>query len=293
MSEPQFDLAALKKVGTIQQRQKDYFVLRLRLVGGDITADLMDKVNHIAREFGRGELHFSTRQGVEIPFVHYTKAEAARNAIEAAGLRMGACGPRFRVIIACPGNTICKWGNIDTKALAKELDTRYFGTETPHKFKLAITGCAHNCAKANENDIGIMGAIAPAWQDALCIDCKLCVNVCPTQAITRETDSDGKRRYVLNEDKCINCSICTSACPVNSWVAIKTGYNLTIGGTLGKTHRLGTPLKKLITDPSELIRLIDNALAYYQQHGRKKERFGPMIDRLGLEKVHEEIINGN
>ncbi|MFA5929025.1 MAG: 4Fe-4S dicluster-binding protein [Candidatus Margulisiibacteriota bacterium] len=293
MSIPEVDLAALKKIGTIQQRQKEFFVLRLRLVGGDITSELMEKVTAIAKEYGRGELHLSTRQGIEIPFVHYSKAEAARQAIEAAGLKMGACGPRFRIIIACPGDTICRWGIIDTKTIAKELDEKYFGTETPHKFKLAVTGCPHNCAKSTENDIGIMGALLPGWKDELCIDCKLCVNVCPTQAITREVSADQKRKYVLHEDKCINCNICTSACPVDSWVPVKSGYNLTIGGTMGKIPRFGTVLKKLIKDKDELYALIDKALRYYQKNGRKKERFGHMIDRLGIEKVNQEIINGD
>lgn len=292
MNEPKFDLAALKKVGTIQQRQKEYFVLRLRLVGGDITAEQMKHVIAIAKEYGRGEIHLSTRQGIEIPFVHYTRTEEARKAIESAGLRMGACGPRVRVIIACPGNSICKWGIVNTKELAKELDAKYFGTQTPHKFKFAITGCPHNCAKAIENDIGIMGAIFPGWQNELCIDCKLCVNVCPTQAITREEDANKKRKYILHEEKCINCSICTSACPVNSWVAIKTGYNLTIGGTMGKIPRLGTILKKLITNKAELDELIEKALRYYQNNGRKKERFGHMIDRIGVEEVFKCLSFG-
>jgi len=288
-----YDLAALKKVGTIQQRDKEYFVLRLRLVGGDITSRDMESVTAIAREYGRGEIHLSTRQGIEIPFVPAGRAEAARNAVEAAGLKMGACGPRFRVVIACPGNTVCKWGTLDTKSLAREMDEKYFGTETPHKFKMAITGCPNNCAKSTENDIGIMGAILPGWQEEICTDCKLCVNVCPTGAITREARDGGKGRYILSEEKCINCSICTSSCPVNSWIPVKIGCNLTIGGTMGKIPRLGTILKKLVTDPEELRDLVAKSIAYYQKNGRKRERFGHMIDRMGVEKVNQEILNGN
>ena len=108
-------------------------------------------------------------------------------------------------MVACPGNSTCKWGIIDTKDISKELDKRYFREDTPHKFKLSVTGCPHNCAKATENDIGIMGGILPCWKKEICINCDLCVNVCPTQAITKENDE-----YVLNEDKCIYCSICTA-----------------------------------------------------------------------------------
>jgi len=287
MSAPEFDLAALKKVGTIQQRQPEYFVLRLRLVGGDTKAGALLKIAEVAALYGRGEVHLSTRQGIEIPFVHYTKIEKARAALENAGLRMGACGPRVRVIIACPGEQVCKWGIIDTKAIAKKLDAEHFGTETPHKFKLAVTGCPHNCAKATENDIGIMGGIRPVWQAQNCTGCALCLSVCPTQAITQENG-----RYVLDETKCIYCSICTALCPMNSWQKKDIGYLLTIGGTMGKKPRLGTKLTGLLTDLETVYTLVKKIIAYYQQNGRKKERFGHMLDRLGADKARKEILDG-
>ncbi|MDR1996874.1 MAG: 4Fe-4S binding protein [Candidatus Margulisbacteria bacterium] len=287
MSLPEFDLAALKKVGTIQQRQPEYFVLRLRLVGGDTHAETLQKVAKIAGQYGRGEVHLSTRQGIEIPFVHYTRIAEARQAVEAAGLKMGACGPRVRVIIACPGEQVCKWGIIDTKSIAKKLDAEHFGTETPHKFKLAVTGCPHNCAKATENDIGIMGGIRPEWRAENCTSCGLCVSVCPTQAITKEDT-----KYVLDETKCIYCAICTSLCPQDAWLKKDIGYLLTIGGTQGKKPRLGSKLTGLLTSLDTVYELIRKIIAYYQKHGRKKERFGHALDRIGLEQAREEILNG-
>jgi len=292
-AEPVFDLAAYKKVGMIQQRQKEYFAMRLRAIGGDLTAKQFRKIAEVADRYGRGGVHLSTRQGVEIHYVHHSNLEKARVELESENVRMGACGPRVRVVVACPGNATCRWGIIDTKEIAQELDSRYFGVETPHKFKMAVTGCPHNCAKATENDIGVMGAILPRWDAGKCIDCQLCVNTCPTKAIVRDTGPDGDAaRYILDEDKCINCSICTSSCPVNSWTPAATGYNLFIGGTMGKIPRLATLLKRLIPNKEELYRLIENSLRYYQKHGRKRERFGHMIDRIGVEKVKQEILSG-
>ncbi len=292
-AEPVFDSAAYKKIGMIQQRQKEFFAMRLRAIGGDLTADQLRKIADVADRYGRRGVHLSTRQGVEIHYVHHTNLEKARQELASAGVGMGACGPRVRIVAACPGNATCRWGIIDTKAVARDLDQRYFGVDTPHKFKMAVTGCPHNCAKATENDIGVMGAILPRWDAAACIDCRLCVNTCPTKAITREDGAGtAAARYVLDEDKCINCSICTSSCPADSWKPAVTGYNLFIGGTMGKIPRLATLLKRLIPDKDELYRLIENSLRYYQKHGRKKERFGHMIDRIGVEKVKEDILHG-
>lgn len=287
MSTPQLDLAAFKKIGMIQQKQQEYFAMRLHAIGGDFTTAQLKKVAEVAEQYGRGQIHLSTRQGIEIHFVHYSHLEEARLELEKAGIAMGACGPRIRIVVACPGAATCRWGIIETKAVARYLDEKYFRQDTPHKFKMGVTGCPHNCAKATENDLGIMGGILPRWEKAGCTSCDLCINTCPTRAIYKEADE-----YRLDEAKCIHCSICTANCPTNSWVIAQKGYILWFGGTMGKIPRLGTKLKGLIESESELYMLVERIVMYYREHGKKRERFGHMLDRLGVEKVKEEILNG-
>ena len=261
--------------------------MRLHAVGGDFTADQLYRVAEVSKRYGRGEVHLSTRQGIEIHFVHKENLEAATKALEDAGIAMGACGPRIRIVVACPGAATCRWGSIDTKSIAQALDAKYFREDTPHKFKISVTGCPHNCAKATENDLGIMGGILPCWEEKDCIHCDLCVNSCPTGAIVKK-DS----RYELDEERCIHCSICTSNCPTDAWTAGEKGYILWIGGTMGKLPRLGTKLGGLIQDEEELYRMVEAIVAYYRQYGRKRERFGHMIDRLGVEQVKEALLDG-
>jgi dissimilatory sulfite reductase (desulfoviridin) alpha/beta subunit len=287
MSDKNFDLAALKKIGMIQQKQKEFFAMRLHAVGGDFTSEQMKKVAEVAERYGKGRLHLSTRQGIEIHFVHHSNLEPARKELESAGVTMGACGPRIRIVVACPGNQTCRWGIIDTKEISHDLDREYFRQETPHKFKLSVTGCPHNCAKATENDIGVMGGLLPGWDKSLCNDCGLCLSICPVNAIGKKDDE-----YVLDETKCINCSICTSSCPSGSWTATRQGYILWIGGTMGKIPRLASRLPGLIETKDRLYGIIDRAIAYYRNNGRKKERFGHMIDRIGPDKVKKEILHG-
>ena len=173
------------------------------------------------------------------------------------------------------------------KGSCRELDRKYFRQETPHKFKLAVTGCAHNCAKATENDIGIMGGIEPAWEKKDCTDCGLCINICPTAAIAKIGED-----YILDPSKCINCSICTSSCPTDAWKVNKSGFILWLGGTMGKIPRLASRLPGLVETKERLDELVDRTIAYYRRNGKTKERFGRTIDRIGFEKVAEEILYG-
>ena len=62
------DYAALKKGGYMRQKQKGYGSLRLAVVGGNLTAENIKTVAEVAEKYGRGYVHMTSRQGIEIPF---------------------------------------------------------------------------------------------------------------------------------------------------------------------------------------------------------------------------------
>ena len=63
------DYATLKKGGFMRQKQKNNFSLRLRVVGGHLTATQLAQVAKVAEEFGEGYVHLTSRQSLEIPFI--------------------------------------------------------------------------------------------------------------------------------------------------------------------------------------------------------------------------------
>lgn len=61
---------------------------------------------------------------------------------------------------------------------------------------------------------------------------------------------------------------------------------------MGKIPRLATKVGGIIQDQDVLKKAVAVSIEYYQKHGRKKERFGHSINRIGVEKVTEDILDG-
>ena len=76
------DYATLKKGGFMRQKQKNNFSLRLAVVGGYLTAENLIKIAEVAKEYGDGHVHLTSRQGVEIPFIKLKDIDAVRETIE-------------------------------------------------------------------------------------------------------------------------------------------------------------------------------------------------------------------
>lgn len=53
---------------------------------------------------------------------------------------------------------------------------------------------------------------APVVDDT-CIDCPVCANVCPTDAISREVQADGSVTLALSLAACTSCNACERSCP--------------------------------------------------------------------------------
>lgn len=53
----------------------------------------------------------------------------------------------------------------------------------------------------------------PEWNSVNCIDCKICMNNCPQNAI-----SEDNKVYSTDSNKCIGCGICEAVCPKKVWV---------------------------------------------------------------------------
>jgi len=278
------DYATLKKGGFMRQKQKNNFSLRLRVTGGNVTAQQLAKIAEVAEKFGDGHVHLTSRQSIEIPFIKLDQIDEVKSSLAEGNVEPGVCGPRVRTITACQGNAICPSGCIDTYALAKELDERYFARELPHKFKFGITGCQNNCLKAEENDLGIKGGIKVKWIQDGCIKCGVCVKACRSGAVSFENGI-----ISVDESKCNFCGRCYKACPTETWETV-SGYIVSFGGLFGNSIAKGEAVIPFIEDHDTLLRICDTAIKFFEENAKPSERFKFTLDRVGREKFNEIIM---
>ncbi|MCR5763346.1 MAG: 4Fe-4S binding protein, partial [Treponema sp.] len=256
----EIDYGALKKGGFMRQKQKGKFSLRLGVIGGHLTAEGLATVARVAEKYGKGYVHMTSRQGVEIPFIDFKDIEEVKAELLKGGVRPGVCGPRVRTVTACQGSEICPSGCIDSYGIAVELDKRYFGRELPHKFKFGVTGCQNNCLKAEENDVGVKGGLIVELANEECIKCGVCEKACRENAIL----FDEEKGVSFVADKCNNCGRCVKSCPVNAWKG-ESGYIVSFGGLFGNKIYTGEQIVPIIKDKETLFRVTDAAINWFEE----------------------------
>ena len=284
-------IASVKGKGFLLNRGTDCFSGRLVPTGSVFTANELKTVAEIAEKFGSGKVAFTSRLNAEIVGIPFDKIDEAIAYAEEHGLAFGGTGAKIRPITACKGTT-CVYGNIDTQALAKELHDRYYigwtDLKLPHKFKIGVGGCPNSCMKPSLNDFGIEGHRVPHYDSELCRGCSTCSveKSCPSKAV-----SIVGGKACIDGGKCLDCGVCSSGkCPFGAFENHdRAVYKIFVGGTWGKTTRMGTPLSRYVEE-SEIFPLLEKSMLWYKENAEPKERFGKAIDRLGIDALERYLF---
>lgn len=273
----------MKSLGFLLQNDKEHYAVRILSRAGNYTVEEMNSINKLAEKYGRGYIGLTTRLQVEIPWIKDEDVEKLMEEAKALGLRHGGTGMKVRPLVSCKGS-VCLHGNIDTQKICRQLEDKYFATDTPAKCKFGIVGCANNCAKANINDIGVMGRSVPKFILDNCIGCGLCVKACRQKAL-EVVD----KKVVYNEELCVNCGGCVRACKTNAVKTKEKGGEIFVGGRFGRGMRIGDSLGKIFKE-EEIIPTIDRIMNYYRKVALPGERISKTMERLGKEKFLTEIL---
>ncbi|MCI2808116.1 nitrite reductase large subunit NirB [Eoetvoesiella caeni] len=74
-----------------------------------------------------------------------------------------AYGKTLRTVKTCVGKEFCRFGTQDSTGMGIALEKELVGMTSPHKVKLAVSGCPRNCAESGIKDIGII-AVDSGWE---------------------------------------------------------------------------------------------------------------------------------
>ena len=175
----------LKKNAFRVTKHRDIVASRVRVPGGACNADVLTQVAEIAREYGNGQVHITTRQGFEIEGISIRDMakvnEKLQPIIENLEINQEVPGTGYassgtRNVSACIGNRVCPFGNCNTAAFAKRIEKAIFPNDL--HFKIALTGCANDCIKARMHDFGIIGMTEPQYDPSRCVSCSACIKGC-------------------------------------------------------------------------------------------------------------------
>ena len=143
-----------------------YFMLRIRIPGGQLTTEQTDVIGSISHTFGRDVADVTDRQNVQLHWIRIEDMPEIWSQLESVGLSTTeACGDTPRNILGCPVAGIDSSEIVDASKVLLEANERLVGdpefSNLPRKYKISISGCAHHCAQPEINDIGLAGTLGP------------------------------------------------------------------------------------------------------------------------------------
>jgi len=130
----------LRIEGIYQQRQEGWFMQRVKLAAGTISAVQARCVADTAERFGRGMIHLTSRGSMEIHWLKSDDLPLIKQALAKAGLTSrGACGGAVRGV-TCSSQDAAEFPQLES--LARRLQRHFTGNpryeELPKKFKIGI-----------------------------------------------------------------------------------------------------------------------------------------------------------
>ena len=276
---------------------------RVRVPGGACNADVLAAVSDIAKKYGDGRIHLTTRQGFEILGIKIEDMdkvnEELQPIIENIGTNQvdpntGYPASGTRNICGCIGANACPFGNYNTSAFARRVEKEIFPNDL--HFKVAFTGCSNDCAKVRMHDFGIIGQTMPQYDPSRCVSCQACVKGCQSLSVGALVMKNYKIERDVN--KCIGCGVCVTKCPTRAWTrSEKKYYKLTIMGRTGKKNpRLGQDWL-IWADEDSICKIIKNTYAFVEKYispdaPARKEHIGYIIDRVGFEEFKKYALEG-
>ena len=138
------------------QKDGTYSVIP-RMWGGTATPRELAAIAEVARKYDIAEVKVTGGQRLGLYGIRKQDLPAVWAELNAAGLVSGhAYAKGLRTVKTCVGLEWCRFGTQDSTSLGKQLERLAWGSWTPHKFKMGVSGCPRNCAESSIKDLGVI-----------------------------------------------------------------------------------------------------------------------------------------
>ncbi|NWH07117.1 MAG: NAD(P)/FAD-dependent oxidoreductase [Alphaproteobacteria bacterium] len=128
-----------------------------RMWGGMTSANELRAIADVVDKFAIPAVKVTGGQRIDLLGVRKDDLPAVWRDLNRAGLVSGhAYGKALRTVKTCVGTDWCRFGTQDSTGLGIRLEKFLWGSWTPAKVKLAVSGCPRNCAEATCKDVGVI-----------------------------------------------------------------------------------------------------------------------------------------
>jgi sulfite reductase (ferredoxin) len=156
------------KTAVLEPEELDdrYFMLRIRIDGGQLSGPQLRTIADVSRRYARGTADVTDRQNIQLHWIEIENVPAIWDALEGVGLSTTeACGDTPRVMLGCPLAGLDADEIIDATPEIAAIGAQYIGdaafSNLPRKFKSSISGCSAQCAIHEINDVAFVGVRHP------------------------------------------------------------------------------------------------------------------------------------
>jgi nitrite reductase (NADH) large subunit len=138
------------------QKDGSYSVVP-RMWGGLTNVKELRAIADAAEKYRIPTVKITGAQRIDLLGVKKEQLQDVWRDLNQAGMVSGhAYGKALRTVKTCVGSEWCRFGVQDSTGLGVKLEKMCWGSWTPHKVKLAVSGCPRNCAEATIKDFGVV-----------------------------------------------------------------------------------------------------------------------------------------
>lgn len=155
------------KTNVIEQKQRGYFAVKIRLSTGDFSTNAARKLASLVEDFAGDDIRITINQGLLLKFILPENLPYVFHQLNAIGLAEPGFDSTLD-ITSCPGTDTCNLGITSSYGITRELE-RVIKSEYPelihnNDIKIRISGCMNSCGQHTIANIGFHGSTLKSGQ---------------------------------------------------------------------------------------------------------------------------------